>query len=138
MTQKTLKTLTAALLAATIGTAALTLPAAAGGAISFSYVPTNARDARALQHGLQLYSLFNALQNGATIRQFGMNNAAGIGQNGYGNTGIIHQEGSGHTGTLQQNGNNHAYGIFQFGQNTNANVVQSGNGQVGATVQFGW
>lgn len=138
MKHKPLKTLMASLVAVTIGSAAMTAPAAAGGFIQFTYTPTNAQDAQALQAGLQLYSLFNAIENGASIGQFGMNNAAGIGQNGYGNLGIIHQEGNNHSGTLHQNGHHNAHGIFQFGENTNAHVVQNGNGQVGATFQFGW
>jgi hypothetical protein len=138
MTQKTLKTLSATLIAATIGAASFSLPAAAGGSVSFTYLPTNQQDAQALQAGLQIYGLVNAIQNGGSIQQFGMNNAAGLGQYGSGNLGIIHQEGNGHNGTLNQYGNNNAYGLFQFGNNTNANVGQYGNGQSGATFVFGW
>jgi len=135
MTRRALNTLFAGSLAATI---AATAPAVAGGSISFSYTPTTAQQAQALQTGFQLYSLFSAVQNGANISQYGTNNAAGIGQYGTGNFGVVHQEGTGHIGTLQQNGNYNTYGIFQFGQNTNANVIQNGNGQTGATFQFGW
>ena len=138
MTHPTLKILMASLVAATLGSVALTNPAAAGGSISFDIAPTNAQDAQALKAGLQIYSIVNAVQNGASIKQIGMNNLAGIGQAGSGNLGIVHQKGNGHSGTLLQNGNNNAYGIFQFGENTNANVVQNGNGDAGATFQFGW
>jgi len=138
MTRTALKTLIAGFMAATIGSAALIVPAQAGGSVSFSFAPTNAQDAQAMKAGLQIYSIVNAVQNGASIKQIGMNNLAGIGQAGSGNLGIVHQEGNGHTGTLQQNGNDNAYGIFQFGQNSNANAVQNGNGETGATVSFGW
>jgi len=137
MTRKILKTLTASLVAATIGSAALSLPAAAGGSFSLTYVPTNTEDAQALRTGLALYSLFNGMQNG-TITQYGFNNMAGLAQNGAGNLGVIHQEGQGHNGTLTQNGNNNACGIFQFGQNTSANVNQTGNNGTCATIAFGW
>jgi hypothetical protein len=139
MKPKTLHSrLTASLVALTIGSACLTAPAAAGGSVSIHYAPANSQNANALQTGLQLYSLYNGVKNGASVKQRGRNNAAGIGQNGYGNVGIIHQKGSGHTGTLQQDGNHNAYGLFQFGKNTGAHVVQNGNRQAGTTVQFGW
>lgn len=138
MTHNTLKTIMASLVAVTIGSAVMTGPAAAGGSISFDIVPTNAQDAQALKAGLQIYSIVNQVQNGASIKQIGMNNLAGIGQTGSGNLGVVHQNGNGHSGTLQQNGNDNAYGVFQFGENTDANVVQNGNGQAGATIQFGW
>ena len=137
MTRKILKTLTASLVAATIGSAALTLPAAAGGSISLTYVPTTAEDAQALQTGLALYALFNGIQNGS-ITQLGMNNAAGLAQLGSGNLGIIHQEGNNHNATLTQTGNNNSCGIFQFGQNTNTNITQSGNNGACASLAFGW
>ncbi len=135
---RTLKILMAGLVSATVVSAALPSPATAGGSVSITYAPTNAKDAKALQTGLQLYGLFNAIHNGASIKQLGMNNVAGIGQNGSGNLGIVHQEGNGHSATLQQNGNGNTYGIFQFGESTSSNVVQTGNGQTGATFQFGW
>jgi hypothetical protein len=126
------------LLAATIGTAALAGPAAAGGSVSLSIVPTQPQDARALQAGMQLYSLYKGIKSGGSIKQIGRDNAAGIGQNGAGNQGIIHQKGTGHAASLQQNGHGNSYGIFQFGRNTSAHVAQNGNGQAGATFQFGW
>jgi hypothetical protein len=138
MTRMTTKTIMASLVAATIGMAALSAPAAAGGSIAFTVAPTNAEEAQAMQAGLQIFALVNAVQNGGSITQLGMNNLAGLGQNGHGNLGIIHQDGNGHSGTLQQNGNGNSYGIFQFGENTNANVAQNGNGQTGATFVFGW
>jgi hypothetical protein len=133
-----LKTITAAAVAATIGSAAISAPALAGGSVSFTYIPQTQKDAHALQTGMTLYQIFNGMQNGANIKQLGINNLAGIGQHGYGNTGIIHQDGSGHAATLNQYGNGNSYGIFQFGKNTNTNVGQYGNGQTGATFQFGW
>ena len=138
MTRTTTKTLMVTLLAATIGTAALTGQAAAGGSFSFTLAPNNADEAQAIQAGLAIYSIVNALENGASIAQLGSNNLAGIGQNGSGNLGIVHQEGDGHSGTLQQNGNSNSYGIFQFGEGTHNDVVQNGNGQTGATFSFGW
>jgi hypothetical protein len=108
-----------------------------GGSISLTYVPTNTRDARNLQTGLALYSMFNGIANGSSITQRGVNNLAGIGQLGSGNLGVVHQEGSGgHSATLNQYGRNNAHGIFQFGKNTSANVGQYGYGQTGAT--FDW
>jgi len=138
MTRTTTKTLMVTLLAATIGTMALTGPAAAGGSFSFTLSPKNADEALAIQAGLTIYSIVNAVENGASIAQLGSNNMAGIGQNGAGNLGIVHQEGNGHSGTLQQNGNANSYGIFQFGKNTDSHVAQNGNGQTGATFVFGW
>lgn len=136
MTVKTV--LMAALAAAMIGSTAAPDPAAAGGSISFSYSPTRERDVRALQAGLQLYSLYEGLTNGANIRQNGRNNTAGIAQYGAGNQGIIQQNGHGHSATLQQNGNGNAYGLFQFGRNTSADISQFGSGRAGTTFQFGW
>lgn len=138
MTRTISKTLMAGLATVMIGTAALTVPAAAGGSISFNYTPKNAKDAQKLQAGLAIYGIVNAVKGGASIKQLGQNNMAGIGQNGSGNFGVVHQQGNGHAGTLQQNGNGNAYGVFQFGENTRSDVVQNGNGQTGATFQFGW
>ncbi|MGX5830121.1 curlin [Mesorhizobium sp. 43Arga] len=137
MTRKMFKTLTAALVAGSFGQAALSAPAYAGGLLSVTFAPANARDAGALATGLRFYSLYRGL-HGASIRQSGHGNAAGLSQNGRGNLGIIQQEGNGHSATLQQNGNDNAYGIFQFGRNTNANVVQSGDGGGSATFSYGW
>ncbi len=135
---KTTNTMIAALAAAFIGSTTLPGSASAGGSVSFSHAPTSDQDIRALEAGLQFYSLYEGLKNGANIRQRGWNNAAGIAQYGSGNQGIIHQKGSGHSATLRQNGNGNSYGIFQFGKNTSANVSQYGNGQAGTTFQFGW
>lgn len=138
MTRTTLRTASALLLAATIGTTVAGAPASAGGSITFNYTPANAKDAKALKTGLLIYGIANAVKGGASIKQIGKNNAAGIGQFGSGNFGVVHQEGKGHSGTLSQYGNNNAYGVFQFGKNTSSDVVQAGNGDVGATFQFGW
>ncbi len=135
--RKTL-TLTSVALAAMIGSATFVAPASAGGSFSFTYVPTNSRDAQDLRVGLALYSLFSGIQKSGSISQRGVDNRAGLAQHGLGNTGVIHQEGRGHSATLSQNGNDNAYGIFQFGKNTSANVGQYGYGQTGATFQFGW
>ncbi|TJW42789.1 MAG: curlin [Mesorhizobium sp.] len=137
MTRNMFKTLTAALVAGSIGQAPLSAPAFAGGWVSVTYAPANARDGSALATGLRFYSLYRGL-HGASIRQSGHGNAAGIAQNGRGNVGIVQQKGNGHSASLQQNGNDNAYGIFQFGGNTSANVVQNGNGGSGATLSYGW
>jgi hypothetical protein len=137
MTLNMFKTLTAALVAGSIGQAALSAPAYAGGWVSATYAPANARDAGALATGLRVYSLYHGLR-GASIRQSGRRNVAGIGQNGRGNLGIIQQQGNGHSATLRQNGNDNTYGIFQFGRNTDANVVQNGDDGSGATFSYGW
>ena len=137
MTHTALKTVAAGLAALMIGTAAISTPAAAGGSITLNYTPKNAKQKQALETGLAIYGIVNAVQNGS-IKQFGKNNMAGLAQNGAGNFGVIHQEGNGHAGTLQQNGNGNSYGIFQFGKGTSADVVQNGNGKTGATFAFGW
>jgi hypothetical protein len=136
MTKMT-KTLIASVVAVMIGAAPLATPAAAGGSLSITYAPRDARHAQALETGLLIYGAVNQIKNGG-IKQKGKNNMAGLGQNGSGNFGVVHQEGNGHHGTLQQNGNGNAYGLFQFGKHTNADVVQNGNGKVGTTFQFGW
>lgn len=138
MTSKTTNTIIAALAAALIGSAILPGRASAGGSVSFSHTPTSEREVRTLRTGLQVYSLYKGLKNGANIRQRGWNNAAGIAQYGSGNQGIISQKGKGHSATLRQTGQDNAYGIFQFGRNTSANVSQYGNDQAGMTFQFGW
>ncbi|MGX7873450.1 curlin [Mesorhizobium sp. ORM6] len=137
MTFTLFNTLTAALVAGSIGQAALPTSAYAGGWLSMTFAPDDARDASALATGLRFYSLYRGL-HGASIRQSGHGNVAGIGQNGRGNLGIIQQEGDGHSATLRQNGNDNAYGIFQFGRKTDANVVQNGSGGGGATFSYGW
>jgi hypothetical protein len=137
MTRTVLKTLFAGLAASTIGIAALTGTAAAGQSV-ITYAPTDPVEAQRLQNALYLYRLSQNLQNGASIRQLGMNNLAGIGQNGTGNNGVIEQHGNGHSATLQQNGNDNSYVIWQFGEGTNAGVVQNGNGQAGMTIVLGW
>lgn len=132
----TLKTLMAGLVAATFGTAAMTVPASAGGQISITVLPGNAKHEQAMRAGLGIYAIAQGVKNGS-IKQHGHNNSAGLKQFGQGNLGIVHQEGKGHNGTLTQNGNNNAHGLFQFGKNTNGHVNQHG-GQTGATFQFGW
>ncbi|MER8476075.1 curlin [Mesorhizobium sp. M1163] len=126
MTRNMFITLTAALVAGSIGQVALSAPAYAGGWVSVTFAPANARDAGALATGLRVYSKYRGL-HGARIRQ-----------SGRGNLGIIHQEGNGHSAILRQNGNDNAYGIFQFGRNTEANVVQNGDGGGGAIFSYGW
>lgn len=139
MIRSTRKTLTAALAATVLGVGALTAaPAHASGSISVHVQPRNADEERAMRAGFAIYSIVNAVQNGASIRQNGNGNAAGLAQHGRGNQGLVHQHGNGHNGTITQNGNNNAYGLFQFGRNTNGHVTQNGNGGTGATFQFGW
>ncbi len=136
-THTTLKTLMASLVAVTMATTALTVPAEAGGSISFTVKPKNQDEENALKAGLAIYGIVNAVKGGK-ITQKGVNNIAGLAQLGSGNFGVVHQEGSGHNGTLAQNGNGNAYGLFQFGKNTDNHVVQNGNGETGATFSFGW
>jgi Curlin associated repeat len=137
MTRKPIKRLAAGFAAAIVALSVVST-AAAGGSLSFHIAPQSADSRRVLRTGLQLYSVYNAIESGASIRQRGRNNSAGISQNSRGNFGVVHQEGRGHNGTLRQNGKRNAYGLFQFGRNTNANVVQKGDGSAGATFQFGW
>jgi hypothetical protein len=137
MTTTTIKTLSAALLALSIGGFALPGQAAANGQVSVTINPTNAEEAQMMRAGLGIYAIVNGIQNGG-IKQVGVNNAAGLAQNGSGNLGVVHQEGEGHVGTVQQNGNNNAHGLFQFGKNTEGHVAQNGDGGTGVTVQFGW
>lgn len=132
-----LNTLKAALVAATLGTAAVATPAAAGGQISFNLQPGNAKQEHAMRAGLGIYAIAKGIKNGS-IKQTGNGNSAGLQQYGQGNLGIVHQKGNGHNGTLSQNGNGNSYGLFQFGKNTNGHVSQTGNGNAGATFQFGW
>ena len=138
MIRTPLRTVSAALLAASIGVSGFAAPAAAGGSVSISIAPGSADSERAMRAGLQLYSIFNAVKGSAAVRQKGSGNNAGIAQIGRGNFGVVHQDGHGHNGTLRQNGGNNAYGLFQFGRNTNGHVVQNGHGRTGATFQFGW
>jgi hypothetical protein len=137
MTSRIIRITRTALLAATIG-GAFAAPAMAGGSLSLSYAPQDARQAQALQAGLQVYAIVKNVQGGASVRQIGKGNSAALGQQGAGNLGIIHQKGKGHTGTLQQTGNQNAFGLFQFGKKTKAAVSQTGNGNSGAVFQFGW
>ena len=137
MITNTLKTLMAGLVAATLGTAAMTVPAEAGGQVSITVLPGSAKHEQAMRAGLGIYSLVQGIQNGS-IRQYGHGNSAGLKQNGKGNLGIVHQEGNGHDGTLEQNGHGNAFGLFQFGRNTSGHVAQNGHGNTGATFQFGW
>lgn len=137
MFRKTVTTIAAGVLAIAIGSATLTAPAMAGGQLSFGYAPTDPDEAKALQMGLGLYSLFNGLKNGS-ITQNGHNNSGGIAQNGSGNNGVLYQDGNGHNGTIAQNGNNNSCGLFQFGENTNGQCAQNGNNGSAAVFQFGW
>ncbi|MFK8033194.1 MAG: curlin repeat-containing protein, partial [Hyphomicrobiales bacterium] len=108
MTRTTaIKTTLAALTIATA--AALTAaPAQAGGSISISLEPQNAKQEQAMRAGLLIFGIANGIKNGGHIGQNGNNNSAGLAQNGSGNLGIVHQDGDGHNGTVQQNGNNNA------------------------------
>ncbi|KKB09910.1 hypothetical protein [Devosia chinhatensis] len=115
-----------------------TLPAMAGGQISFGFTPANPDQARTLSTGLQIYSLVRGISSGAYAEQNGSGNAAGIAQQGRNNRGIIIQDGNGHTGIIEQNGNNNSCGLFQFGTRTNAQCLQSGNGLSGITTVFGF
>ncbi len=133
---KTANALATILVVLSIG-AVTAAPAAAGGSVSISLAPANAKQDRAMRAGLGIYALYNGIKNGG-IRQKGVNNSAGLAQSGSGNLGVVHQKGNGHNGTLQQNGNGNSHGLFQFGRNTNGHVVQNGNGGTGATFQFGW
>lgn len=137
MIRTTALTLKATLVASVLAMSALTVPAQAGGSISVSLQPRNADEERAMRTGLVLYSIFNNVKSGGSIKQKGSGNAAGLAQHGSGNLGIVHQDGKGHNATLTQNGNGNAHGLFQFGRNTNGHVVQNGYG-TGATFQFGW
>lgn len=140
MTRTAFPTLAAALLAASLGIAALTTPAAANsGSFTYTMVPQNAKEERALRLALTAVAISNgARTKGATIKQLGSRNLAGIAQQGTNNLGVVHQQGTGHEATLTQNGDNNAYGLFQIGKNTSSHVVQNGNGGAGLTVQFGW
>lgn len=132
---KTLKTIVLSAVAAAL----LSAPATAGGSISLTYAPTDAKDAQVLSTGLALYSIFNGMKaNGGHITQDGFNNLAGIAQNGGGNLGVLEQHGNGHVGTIEQNGNNNSCGLFQFGEATEGHCVQNGNDQSSATVQIGF
>ena len=137
--RKSVKTIIATLIVASLASTSFVAPAMAGGSFSISFAAAdNSEEAEAIRTGMALYSIINTLEGGAVINQNGFNNMAGIGQNGWGNQGIIHQEGNGHNGTIQQTGNNNAYGLFQFGENTNVQANQFGNGNTGATFVFGW
>ena len=135
---RTIAFLTATVLAAAIGAAALSTPAAAGGQVALTFNARDADEAQAMRMGLGLYALANGLKSGGNIVQRGFGNMAGLAQAGSGNFGVVHQEGDGHAGTLTQTGNGNAHGLFQFGGNTDAHVSQTGNGQAGATVVLGW
>ncbi|WP_028749233.1 curlin [Rhizobium mesoamericanum] len=137
MVRNMFKIFTATLLIGSLGQIALSVPAYAGGRISFNLAPDNAEDAGLFSTGLRIYSLYRDLKD-ADIRQHGRANAAGIIQAGRGNLGFIQQRGNGHSATLRQNGNNNAYGIFQYGRNTETDVVQDGDNGSGATFSYGW
>jgi hypothetical protein len=137
MNTTTIKTLSAALIALTIGGFALPGQAEANGQVSVTIQPTTPEEEQMMRAGLGIYAVVNGIQNGG-ITQNGMGNVAGLLQNGSGNLGVVHQEGDGHVGTVQQNGNDNAHGLFQFGKNTEGHVAQNGDGGTGATFQFGW
>ncbi|MBY5905067.1 curlin [Rhizobium leguminosarum] len=122
MSRNVFKIITVTLLAGSLAQAALSVPAFAGGRISFNLAPDNAEDAGLFSTGLRVYSLYRGLKD-ADIQQVGGGNAAGIAQAGRGNLGFIRQRGHGHSATLRQNGNNNAYGIFQYGRNAETDVV---------------
>ena len=135
---KTATTLTAALIAASIGFATVAAPVAAeAGQITF-HVRPRGKDARLLSQGLQLYSLFQGIKNRAKVVQNGNGNAAGISQNGSGNGALLVQNGDGQTGTITQNGNGNGCGLFQFGKKTSGSCTQNGNGNLDLVFQGGW
>ena len=137
MTCSKFKILAVSLLVGSMGQAALSFPAYAGGQISLNLAPQNSGDADLFSTGMRVYSLYRNLKS-ADIRQFGNGNAAGIAQAGSDNIGFIQQRGNGHSASLRQTGNRNAYGIFQFGRNTRSDVIQDGDGGSGATVSYGW
>lgn len=126
------------MLAATAISAALAVPAAAGGSVSLSLTPQTPQQTRLVQSGLAIYALSQGIKGSASVRQKGKHNTGAVVQNGGGNLGVVHQEGRGHSGTLEQAGNGNAYGVFQFGKRTDAAVTQRGNGNAGAVFQWGW
>ena len=125
-------------LAATAISAALAVPAAAGGSVSLSLTPQTPQQTRLVQSGLAIYALSQGIKGSASVRQKGRNNNGAVVQSGGGNLGVVHQEGRGHSGTLDQAGNGNAYGLFQFGRRTGAAVTQAGTGNAGAVFQWGW
>ena len=131
------RTLRAALVAAIL-TGALAAPAAAGGTVSWNFVPQNQKDEQVVRKGLVLYQYLNQTKGNAVVNQKGRNNNAGLVQNGKGNLGVIHQDGKGHNATLDQKGKNNAYGIFQYGARTDAAVTQRGKGNAGMLFQWGY
>lgn len=131
------RTLRAALVAAVL-TGALAAPAAAGGTVSWNFVPQNKKDEQVVLKGLVLYQYLNQSKGNAVVTQKGRNNNAGLVQNGKGNLGVIHQDGKGHNATLDQKGRNNAYGIFQYGARTDAAVTQRGKGNTGMLFQWGY
>lgn len=137
MKTSSFKPLVIALAFAGLGQGLSTLPAQAGGQVSWSLAPSDRGAAEALSTGMRLYSIARDLRGG-NIDQRGYGNAAGLAQRGRGNIGLIQQRGNGHSGTLQQNGDDNAYALFQYGRNARDAVVQNGNGQSGATFSYGW
>lgn len=124
------------LLAATLGLATLSAPAAAGG-FSITLSPKG-KEAKAISTGLQLYSLAQSFKNSAKVSQKGVGNGAAISQNGSGNVASVFQKGKNNTATATQNGNNNLLGIFQFGKGNATSVTQTGNGKVGLVFQGRW
>ena len=118
--------------------AAMAVPAFAGGVLSFSYDAKNAEEAHAIRAGLTIYQVVNDIQTNGHISQNGANNLAALAQGGSGHVGIIHQEGNNHNGSIHQTGSNNGYGLFQFGTGANGHVQQHGNGEAGLTLQIGY
>ena len=137
MKRSPFKPLAIALVLAGLGQGLTTLPAQAGGQVSWSIAPSDRGAAEVFSTGMRLYSIARDLKGG-NIDQRGLNNIAGLAQRGHGNFGLVQQRGNGHSGTLQQNGNDNSYALFQYGRNARDAVVQNGNGQAGATFSYGW
>lgn len=140
MIRTTFTILSAGVVAATIGTAGLTAPAAADPASIYDAVANRSitRHFQANPDDSMASRWPGGQGNRGQIVQHGRDNSAGIGQNGRGNLGIIRQRGNDHSATLQQNGNNNSYAILQYGRGGDVDVTQTGNGQGGATFQVTW
>ena len=127
----------ATLLAAVLG-GALTAPAAAGGTVSWNFVPQNKKEEQVVRKGLVLHQYLSQAKGNAVVTQKGKNNNAALRQDGKSNLGIVHQNGKGHNASLDQKGRNNAYGIFQYGAGTDAAVTQRGKGNTGMLFQWGY
>lgn len=129
------RTLIALTLAAS---AALAVPAIAGGTISFAINARTADEASAIRTGLTLYQAVNDIKANGSISQNGIGNLAALAQGGSGNLGVIHQDGDNNDAALSQTGNNNSCGIFQFGNGASADVDQTGNGDACLLIQAGF